>query len=147
MKNKGFSLVELIIVIAIMAILAGALAPALIKYINKARLSVDIDTGSEIARTIVAAVTNEAAYEAAKDHNTPHNVNNMDDTDFADEVYKSLGKRSFVGKSKKDVNGDPLDRNFYYTLDYAKNKVQVYYGGTDADHMVYPTLGSKLQQD
>ena len=33
--NKGFSLVELIIVIAIMAILAGALAPALIKYIAK----------------------------------------------------------------------------------------------------------------
>ena len=28
-NNKGFSLVELIIVIAIMAILAGALAPAL----------------------------------------------------------------------------------------------------------------------
>ena len=33
-RNKGFSLVELIIVIAIMAILAGALAPALIKYLS-----------------------------------------------------------------------------------------------------------------
>ena len=146
MKNKGFSLVELIIVIAIMAILAGALAPALIKYINKARLSTDIDTGSEIARTIVAAVTNEAAYEAAKDHNTPYNVNDMDDPDFANEVYKALGKSTFVGRSKKDANGDPLtDQNYYYTLDYSKNKVQVYYGGTDADHMVYPTLGSKLE--
>lgn len=31
LQNEGFSLVELIIVIAIMAILAGALAPALIK--------------------------------------------------------------------------------------------------------------------
>ena len=40
--NKGFSMVELIIVIAIMAILAGALAPALIKYINKSRISTDV---------------------------------------------------------------------------------------------------------
>ena len=37
MKNKGFSLVELIIVIAIMAILAAAIAPALIRYIDKSR--------------------------------------------------------------------------------------------------------------
>ncbi len=41
-KNKGFSMVELIIVIAIMAVLAGALAPALIKYIEKSRRTVDI---------------------------------------------------------------------------------------------------------
>ncbi|HAL02696.1 MAG TPA: hypothetical protein DCP07_05005, partial [Lachnospiraceae bacterium] len=34
-NNKGFSLVELIIVIAIMAILVGVMAPQLIKYIEK----------------------------------------------------------------------------------------------------------------
>ena len=38
MKNKGFSMVELIIVIAIMAILTGVLAPMLVHYIAKARL-------------------------------------------------------------------------------------------------------------
>lgn len=38
-SNSGFSLVELIIVIAIMAILAGAVAPALIKYIERTRES------------------------------------------------------------------------------------------------------------
>lgn len=41
MNNKGFSLVEIIIVIAIMAILAGALAPQFMKYVNKSRVAAD----------------------------------------------------------------------------------------------------------
>lgn len=39
--NKGFSLVELIVVIAIMAVLVGVLAPTLIKNIEKSRKSKD----------------------------------------------------------------------------------------------------------
>lgn len=41
MNNKGFSLVELIIVIAIMAILIVVLAPQYLKYVEKSRVSAD----------------------------------------------------------------------------------------------------------
>ena len=42
LNNKGFSLIELIVVIAIMAILVGALAPQVTKYIESARRASDV---------------------------------------------------------------------------------------------------------
>ncbi len=69
-NNKGFSLVELIIVIAIMAILAGALAPALIKYIAKSRKSTDVSNGDLIAKAVTTALAEEAGFEACTRHLT-----------------------------------------------------------------------------
>ena len=63
MKNKGFSLVELIIVIAIMAILAAAIAPALIRYIDKSRRSDDVAAAETINTAAQAALANEEAYD------------------------------------------------------------------------------------
>lgn len=36
-RNRGFSLIELIVVVAIMAVLVGVLAPAYLRYVEKAR--------------------------------------------------------------------------------------------------------------
>jgi len=36
-RNKGFSLIELIVVVAIMAVLVGVMAPAYLRYVEKAR--------------------------------------------------------------------------------------------------------------
>jgi type IV pilus assembly protein PilA len=52
MNNKGFSLVELIIVIAIMAILIVVLAPQYLKYVEKSRNSTDVSNATEIVTAL-----------------------------------------------------------------------------------------------
>lgn len=51
-NNKGFSLVELIVVIAIMAVLVGVLAPQFIKYVEKSRQATDIQTADNVATAL-----------------------------------------------------------------------------------------------
>ena len=144
MKNKGFSMVELIIVIAILVVVTGLLAPVLSKYINKARLSVDIDNGAELAKTIISSLTDDDVKDNAVEHATPHKVNDMDGSAFKSAVFGNMGITTLTGKAKKDVDGNALDMQFYYTLDSTKNKVEIFYGGTTEDYEIYPHTGQKL---
>lgn len=56
MNNKGFSLVELIIVIAIMAVLMGVLAPQYLKYVRSSKVSTDITNADNIATAVNAEI-------------------------------------------------------------------------------------------
>lgn len=56
MNNKGFSLVELIVVIAIMAVLVGVLAPQFIKYVESSRRSTDVSNAQNIQSAILADI-------------------------------------------------------------------------------------------
>ncbi len=60
-NNNGFSLVELIIVIAIMAVLVGVLAPQFIKYVEQSRRSRDIATAQEIREAYLADIADGKA--------------------------------------------------------------------------------------
>lgn len=60
MNNKGFSLVELIIVIAIMAVLVGILAPQYLKYVNNSKVSTDVTNAQEMATVINTAIADQA---------------------------------------------------------------------------------------
>ena len=56
LNNKGFSLVELIIVIAIMVILVAVLAPQFTKYVERSRIGTDVQNASEIATAVQVAL-------------------------------------------------------------------------------------------
>ena len=62
--NRGFSLIELIIVIAIIAILVGVITPMFMRYAAKSKKAKDVYTADQIARAVnVAFVENESAYD------------------------------------------------------------------------------------
>ena len=95
--NKGFSLVELIIVIAIMSILAAAIAPAIIRYIDKSRKAVDIETA-------------QCIFEAA----------NLASCSWDDDINQGWGIAITAGVACETVNSnghrhdkDPSDGNTY----------------------------------
>lgn len=58
--NKGFSLVELIVVIAIMAILIGIIAPNLIGYIERTNVAADIQLADTIRTAVKTAMMDPA---------------------------------------------------------------------------------------
>jgi len=59
MNNKGFSLVELIVVVLIMAIIAVALAPQVMKWVENSRKSTDIENYNALVEAANVASTNE----------------------------------------------------------------------------------------
>ena len=62
-KNKGFSLVELIIVIAIMAILVGIMVPVLLHFVEKSNVSSDFQLADTIRSAIAYSIVDAKVKE------------------------------------------------------------------------------------
>lgn len=58
-NNRGFSLPELIVVIAIIAVLTSVLAPMFLKYVHNARVVADIQNAREVASLVDTAIASE----------------------------------------------------------------------------------------
>lgn len=102
MKNKGFSLVELVIVIAIMGILIGVMAPLLIMYVNKTKVSSDIQLCDSVQEALMINMVECSSYDfldlnskgqiaALQSGSVVHLFDLDDDTTFAEEVADTLG--------------------------------------------------------
>ncbi len=102
-NNNGFSLVELIIVIAIMVLLIGSLAPLLLHFIEKTHVSSDIQLADTIRSAVATAiidveVQNDAAsqpYLQLMESSSGMNIN--DNTSFlnSDSVLRESLETTF----------------------------------------------------
>lgn len=115
-NNKGFSLVELIIVIAIMAILAGVLAPQFVKYIGRSRTSTDIQNAQQIATALSAefadtARATEVTQQVVSDANSGKAWD--DTTKDADDTDHRSQKEVFGGVPKVKADSD---YHFVYSI-------------------------------
>ncbi len=115
-NNKGFSLVELIVVIAIMAVLVGVLAPQLMKYVEKSREATDIQNCDSIASAL------KAYYADKEDQTDPVtiNVTSTGVSETSDPAVKDAGmvKTKLKGKNWTNIaiKYKPADGSIEYTI-------------------------------
>lgn len=141
-KDKGFSLVELIIVIAIMAILVGVMAPQLIKYIEKTNISSDIQLCDTVATAITTAMSDPdvisnptAALQISglTDAGAEHRLDGFADTAFTDAVNDIVGVDIFdLNEQHKLMRSKPAKSSGILVIYGVGNGVIVYISHSDA---------------
>lgn len=110
-NNKGFSLVELIIVISIMAVLLGVITPALIRYLQKSRIIRDERNLDIVRESIETVLSNEDFYEDLADSSV---VINEDGTIAINNTKISSEEKTKVTKELTDVlNNNKIEMSLF----------------------------------
>lgn len=133
-KNKGISLVELIIAMAIMGILAMAVSPLIIRYIDKTRKVFDINTAETIYEAALLAMASP----------------NDDVIDGWDAVLKKNDKGTYRWvatpdgyKYSNNTADDRLQRQGYYyisTVAWCRGRVFSGNHATDGENVLFKSV-------
>ena len=139
-EREGFSLVELIIVIAIMAILIGVIALAVIPNIQRSRESKDLSTLDSILSGLNVAVANtKLTADISGDVNTIL-AKTSGQTDFEKEVQTNLGTtEQKLGSTAATKNSAKIYFKVTAPASGAKAKIEVWAGSSTDPSSANPT--------
>mgnify|MGYP003289831101 CR=1 FL=1 len=120
-NNKGFSLVELIIVVAIMAVLVGVLAPQYLKYLDKSKKGVDEQMIDNLRQAMTTCYLDPNISNNLSDPTTGASLGSG--SGFWTEVYSIMGVSDAAGV-KALLKLDPSAGTITY--DMAGGKFTIY---------------------
>ena len=145
LNNKGFSLIELIVVIAIMAILVGVLAPNVMRYVRQSRVSADTQLADTVRTAVMTALADPGITDAptgAASFELTDNTAFASNTGFGTAVATNLGYSS-VATMATGIAGEAKSMTATSILaeidDSARVSVTITDGGTNPITVPVPT--------
>jgi len=143
-NKKGFTLIEVVVILAVIGILAAVLTPMLISYIDDARQTRAESDVKAIGTAICAfnkdlrkwpiwssgTATYDVLYSDDGDHatvasgktfNTSTNGDTLEDQLITNGPgYSTSGKRKWRGPYLESINADPWGNKYYVNVKYLK---------------------------
>ena len=114
-ENKGFSLVELIVVIAIMAVMAAVLAPSLLGYVERSRAQKDDSAMGELTNSIKLALADQDVFDECLAYTAKYNYSCYVDDNSTNAYGTTNGTNGCVHtKAADNVGGAKTDLQFTY---------------------------------
>ena len=127
-ENKGFSLVELIVVIAIMAVLTSVLAPSLLGYVEKSRMQKDDSAMGEVSNAIKLALADQNVYDECLAYNVRGNW-----ASYADGQFTADEGTNAITDKQVDTGADfgfGATADYWHTTDVTRMKDELVYAPT-----------------
>lgn len=135
-KEKGFSLVELIIVMAIMAILVGVVASQVIPYMEKSRQAKDQQQLSSVCTDLVSSIAQTSADSGeVKSFTNPQELGSLSNATLAQNFADTRGKADITAaykavqdklKSKAATDSAKGNKKIYVNYNDSTGVVTVY---------------------